>query len=76
MEDIQSKPGLRDELKDQYARSHGHDPKGSWILIVHSDGRSDFYPFENPEEMWCCSRANEILAMLDREKLDALANGS
>ncbi len=69
VEDLQNTPGLRDELKDQYTRSHGHDPKGSWIPIVHSDGRSDSYPFDNPDEMWCCTRANEILAELDREVL-------
>jgi hypothetical protein len=53
---------------DQYARDHGHDPTGSWILIVHEDGTSDFFPFADGTGMWCCSLAPLIRATLKSER--------
>ena len=53
---------------DQYARDHGHDPTGSWILIVHEDGTSDFFSGANATEAWCCSLAPLIRAALAAER--------
>lgn len=58
---------LENRLRDNYARSFGYDPAGNWILIVHADNTTEFFRFEEPSEMWCCARREEIGAMLDAE---------
>jgi hypothetical protein len=60
---------------DEYAKAYGHEPKGPWILIVHADGRSEFFAFDDPNEMWCCKRQTEIRAELDREIAEARRQG-
>jgi hypothetical protein len=52
---------------DEYARSYGHEPTERWILIVHADNTSEFYPFDDPTTMWCCDRGPLIRDMLDDE---------
>ena len=56
---------------DQYAREQGHDPTGSWILIVHADGSSDMLRFDDPAQMWCCNLAPLIRHVLNKEQKEA-----
>ena len=56
-EDLANNPALHSRLMAQYARDHGHEPTDSWILIVHSDETSDYFPFEDASWMWCCALA-------------------
>lgn len=58
---------------DEYALQNGHNPAGSWILIVHVDGTSDITYFDKPEEMWCCDLAPLIKRVLRRENRKARA---
>jgi hypothetical protein len=37
---------------------------GHWIIIVHPDGTSEFYRFEDRDKMWCCEASPLINAML------------
>jgi hypothetical protein len=64
---------LEDALMNRYAIEQGHDPAGSWILIVHADGASDMLRFTNPEDMWCCDLAPMIRTILNREQREANA---
>jgi hypothetical protein len=52
---------------DEYARSYGHEPTENWILVVHPDDSSDFYPFEDPTQMWCCDRRSDVRQRLGEE---------
>jgi hypothetical protein len=54
-------------LREEYARSRGYDPKGSWILIVHADDSTEFYRFDDPSQMWCCQYQQQIGRMLADE---------
>lgn len=67
MEEALDDHDLENRLRDEYARSFGYDPSGSWILIVHADNSTEFYRFDDPSKMWCCGRRDEIGTMLDAE---------
>jgi hypothetical protein len=43
-----------DLLCEEYARYFGHDPDGSWILVVHADNSSELHRFDDVADMWCC----------------------
>jgi hypothetical protein len=60
---------------DAYARTYGHEPRGAWILILHADGSSEFFSFDDPDEMWCCKRQDEIRGQIDREVSRARLQG-
>lgn len=60
---------------DQYCRDHGHEPAASWILIVHEDGTSDYFPFDEPTGMWCCSLGPLIRRALAGERSKKLSEG-
>lgn len=53
--DFKSNRELESRLMDQYAKERGYEPTASWILVVHTDGSTDYYPFDDPREMWCCT---------------------
>jgi len=59
----------------QLALAYGHKPNGPWAMIIHADGRSEFFSFEREEDMWCCQRQNEIAEMLREEMQAQLAAG-
>ena len=69
-------PELHDALMDQYARDQGHEPTDSWILIVHEDGTSDYFPFDEPIGMWCCSLGPLIRRALAGERSKKLREQS
>jgi hypothetical protein len=52
---------------DEYARSYGHEPTESWILVVHPDDTSEFHPFPDPSTMWCCVRRGAVRDMIGAE---------
>lgn len=52
---------------DQYALEYGHQPTANWILIVHPDNSSDFFTFEEPDEMWCCESRGAVRKLIDNE---------
>jgi len=58
---------LEDRLMDEYALSYGHQPTENWILIVHTDDSSEFYPFEDPAEMWCCDFKSVVRRQIGEE---------
>jgi hypothetical protein len=66
---------LNARLMDEYARAYGHQPRGPWILIVHADGRSEFFSFDDADEMWCCKRQDSIRAQLESEIAQARVQG-
>jgi hypothetical protein len=66
-EDLANNRALEDQLMDEYARSYGHQPTGNWILVVHPDDSSDFYPFGDPAQMWCCENKGDVRRRLSDE---------
>lgn len=66
-EDLVADMQLQDRMMNLYAESYGHDPAGNWILIVHPDDATEFYRFEEPKAMWCCSCKAEIRHALAEE---------
>jgi hypothetical protein len=60
-----------DWLAVEYARAHGHEPEGHWIIIVHPDESSEFHRFDNREDMWCCAASPLINRMLAWELHEA-----
>ena len=66
--EVLADPALEERLMEEYARSYGHESTRSWILVVHADTQTDFFEFDDANEMWCCRRGpeirNEILAEL------------
>jgi hypothetical protein len=61
-------PDLHDRMLDEYARSYGCDPRGNWILIIHEDDTPEFYNFDSPQAMWCCTFNTEIRGALRDER--------
>jgi hypothetical protein len=61
---------------DDYARANGHDPGDMpWIMIIHADGSSEFFRFEDEKDMWCCARHDEITEQLRIEIERARSEG-
>jgi hypothetical protein len=58
---------LEARLVDEYARTYGYDPHGHWVLIVHADDSTEFFRFDQPEQMWCCELQSVIGVMIAEE---------
>jgi len=66
-EDLARDRDLEDRLMDEYARSYGHEPTASWILVVHPDNTSEFFTFDDPTQMWCCGRREAIRELIQQQ---------
>jgi hypothetical protein len=60
---------IENRLFEEYARVYGYEAEGSWILVVHADDTSEFFPFDDPADMWCCDQRGTVLTSLAAETI-------